>query len=193
MNEIINLMKNRRTIRKYKNEQIATEELNAILDAGLHAPNAGGNQSAIIVACQNAKLNEELGRISRQVEALGKVRMGRVSSEQPSILDDENIKSAFYGAPTVVTLFAAKGSYTLSGDCFMAAENIVLAAESLGIGSCVVCRAGMTFDTERGIEIQREWGIGEEYKARIHVTLGYPDGKVPSYKPRKENRIKVVV
>ena len=192
MNKIIKNMLERRSIRKYRPEQITQEELKAILEAGLHAPNAGGNQSAIIVACQNAELNEELGKISRQVESLGKVRLGRVSAEQPSILDDENIRSGFYGAPTVITLFAKKDSYTLSGDCFMAAENIVLAAHSLGIGSCVVCRAGITFNTERGMEIQRNWGIGEEYKARIHVTLGYPDGNMPSYKPRKENRVIVV-
>lgn len=189
MNEMINMMIKRRTIRKYKPEQIAQEELNAILEAGLHAPNAGGNQSAIIVACQNVELNEELGKISRQVESLGKVRLGRVSAEQPSILDDENIKSGFYGAPTVITLFALKDQYNLSGDCFMAAENIVLAAQSLGIGSCVVCRAGITFATERGMEIQREWGISDEYKARIHVALGYPDGNIPSYKPRKKGRV----
>lgn len=189
MNELNNMLIQRRTIRRYRQEQISQEELNEILEVGLHAPNAGGGQSAIIVACQNAELNEELGKISRGVETLTHVRMGRVSSEQPSIVDDERIKSGFYGAPTVITIFAKKDNYNQTGDAFVAAENIVVAAWVLGIGSCIVGRAYMTFATERGKEIQRAWGISDEYQARIHVTLGYPEGNSPSYKPRKEGRI----
>lgn len=189
MNEMISMMTKRRTIRRYKPEQIAPEELNEILEAGLHAPNAGGRQSAIMVACQNATLNDELGRISCQDENRTGIKMGRVSSEQPSIIDDENIKSGFYGAPTVITFFAPKEHYNMTGDCFVAAENIVIAAQALGIGSCIVGRAYTTFATPRGREIQREWGIDDEYEARLHVTLGYLDGKEPSYKPRKAGRV----
>lgn len=192
MNETIQMMLERRTIRKYKPRQISQEELNAILQAGLHAPNAGGGQSAILVASQNAGLNDELGKISRQAETLTNVNMGRVSSEQPSIVDDASIKSGFYGAPTVVTLFAKKDNYNQTGDCFVAAENMIIAAQSLGIGSCIVGRAYLTFATKRGREIQRDWGISEEYEARVHVTLGYPEGNSPSYKPRKEGRIVLV-
>lgn len=175
MNEMISMMIKRRTIRKYRPGQITQEELGQILEAGLHAPNAGGAQSAMIVACQDIALNEELGRISRRAETLTNVRLGRVSAEQPSIIDDESIKSGFYGAPTVVTLFAKKDNYNQTGDCFVAAENIVVAAQALGIGSCIVGRACKTFATERGREIQRQWGIGAEYEARVHVTLGYPE------------------
>lgn len=189
MNETMKLMTERRTIRKYQPEQITQEELNDILEAGIHAPNAGGRQSAILVASQNIGLNDELGKINRQAETLTNVNMGRVSSEQPSIIDDASIKSGFYGAPTVITLFAPKDNYNQTGDCFVAAENIVIAAQSLGIGSCIVGRAYKTFATERGREIQRCWGIGDDYEARVHVTLGYPDGNQPSYKPRKEGRI----
>jgi len=189
MSEINKILIKRRTIRKYKREQISQEELNEILEVGLHAPNAGGGQSAIFVACQNTQLNEELGKISRSVENITNVKMGRVSSEQPSIVDDDSIKSGFYGAPTVITIFAKKDNYNQTGDCFVAAENMIIAAWVLGIGSCIVGRAYITFATERGKEIQREWGISDEYEAKLHVTLGYPEGNMPTYKPRKEGRI----
>lgn len=149
MNTIIDLMINRITIRRYKPEQITDEELTAILKAGIHAPNAGGRQSAVIVACQNAELNERLGSISRQTEDLTNVTIGRVSIEQPSIVDDKTIKSGFYGAPTVITIFAPKDNYNMTADCFVAAENIVIAAASLGIGSCIVGRAYKTFATPK--------------------------------------------
>jgi nitroreductase len=64
-----------------------------------------------------------------------------VSAEQPSIRDDPSIKNGFYDAPTVLTLFARKDIYNLTGDCFVAAENMIIAAHSLGIGSCIVGRA----------------------------------------------------
>jgi nitroreductase len=188
MNDFIKMIVNRRTIRKYQSKQISENELNAILDAGLHAPNAGGRQSPIIAVSQNTILNNELGRINRSIHTYAAV-MGNVSTEQPSIADDGNISNAFYDAPTVLTLFAKKGVYNYTGDCFVAAENIIVAAHSLGIGSCMVCRAKETFATERGIEIQKLWGINDEFEAKIHVTLGYPDGNAPNYKPRKENRI----
>jgi len=188
MNEFINMLISRRTIRRYKSDQIKEDELDAILQAGLHAPNAGGRQSAIIVVSQNAELNDELGRINRNTTPLNPV-MGNVSFEQPSIADDANIKSAFYSAPTVLTLFSRKGSYNLTGDCFVAAENMIIAAFSLGIGSCMVARAIETFETERGKEIQKQWGISEEYEAKVHLALGYPESDMPKYKPRKENRI----
>ncbi len=192
MNKIITMMRARRTIRKYKPEQITEEQLSAILDAGLHAPNAGGGQSAMIVACQNAALNEELGRINRSAATNIGPTAAPVSSEQPSIRDDPSLKSGFYSAPTVLTLFAKEGIYNLTGDCFVAAENMVIAAQSLGIGSCIVGRAGSTFATERGKEIQASWGVGDEYEARLHVTLGYPLGDEPKYKERKDGR-KIII
>ncbi|MDR0324934.1 MAG: nitroreductase family protein [Oscillospiraceae bacterium] len=189
MNDIVKMMTERRTIRRFRPEQISEKELNAILEAGLHAPNGGGGQSAIIVACQNIELNNELGRISRNVENITGAKMGRVSSEQPSIVDDENIINGFYDAPTVLTIFAQKDNYNQTGDCFVAAENMIIAAWSLGIGSCIVGRSAKTFATERGKEVQAVWGLHDEYEARLHVALGYPEGNTPSYKPRKNGRV----
>ena len=195
MNEIIRTILERRTIRKYISKQIPKETLEIILNAGLYAPNAGGRQSAIIVVCQDNVLNEKLGKINKNMmadifEKNGiSPKMGSVSKEQPSLIDDSNIKSAFYGAPTVLTLFAQK-NYNQTGDCFVMAENIILAARSLGIGSCIVARATETFATEEGKNIQREWGFDENYEAKLHIILGYPDGDWPNAKPRKDNRIK---
>ena len=195
MNETIKSILERRTIRRYKPEQIAEEILKTILEAGLYAPNAGGKQSCVMVVCQDAALNEKLGKINKSVmadvlEERGMTpKPGTVSAEQPSILDDSSIKSAFYGAPTVVTLFASK-AYNQTGDCFAAAQNIMLAAHALGVGSCIVARAVETFSSEEGQNIQKEWGLDEHFEAKVHITLGYPDGNKPLAKPRKDDRIK---
>jgi nitroreductase len=191
MNDIINNMIERRSIRKYKTEQITEAELEAILQAGVYAPSAGSRQSAIIVVCQNTEINTALGKINK---AAFKGRMSTetayISKEQPSIADNAAIQSGFYHAPTVLTLFAPKNFLYSIADCYVAAQNIMLAAYSLGVGSCMVARAEDTFSSELGQRLQKEWGIDETYEAKIHVTLGYPaDTKPPTAKPRKDGRI----
>lgn len=57
----------------------------------------------------------------------------------------------------------------------------------------MIARAKETFETERGLEIQNEWGIDEAYYAKIHVILGYPAGEIPKAKERKEDHIKIIV
>jgi nitroreductase len=191
MNGIINNMIERRSIRKYKTEQITETDLEAILQAGIYAPSAGSRQSAIIVVCQNAEINTALGKINKAAfKGSMSTETSYISKEQPSIADNAAIQSAFYDAPTVLTLFAPKQFLNSAADCYVAAQNIMLAAHSLGIGSCMVARAEDTFSSDLGRRIQKEWGIDETYEAKIHITLGYPaDAKPPVAKPRKDGRI----
>lgn len=193
MNEVIKCMLDRRSIRKYRPEQIAEDDLNTILLAGASAPSAGSRQSPIIVVCQNAEINESLGKINKAAfHGRMSTESSYISKEQPSIADDASIQSGFYGAPTVLTLFAPKNFLYSFADCCVAAQNIMLAAHSLGIGSCMVARAEDTFSNKLGRQLQTEWGVDENLEAKVHITLGYTDGGQPTAKPRKENRIKVV-
>lgn len=190
MNTILNGIVNRRSIRKYKTEQITDEELNIILSAAEYAPSAGSRQSPLIVVCQDEEINIELGKINKAVFK-GRISDGNtfVSREQPSIADDVSIISGFYGAPTVITLFAPKKFLYSIHDCCVMAENIMLTAHFIGVGSCLIARAEDTFSSELGKKLQKEWGIDETYEAKIHIALGYNAAEAPTAKPRKENRI----
>lgn len=92
------LIRMRRSIRKYRNEQIPRDALEKIIEAGLYAPNAGGRQGTLIVAVHDRALAEKIGRMN-----LGKFDRSRllgsfVSKEQPSAIDDPTIRNGFYGA-----------------------------------------------------------------------------------------------
>lgn len=108
----------------------------------------------IFAVCQNQEANERLGRIKR---ANSHPKMATstsfVSREQPSIADDPNLKNAFYDAPTVITMFAPKDFLFSAEDCAAAAENMMLAADSLGIGSCYIGQGWTAFDDPYGQEI----------------------------------------
>lgn len=193
MNHVIDAIMKRRTIRNYAPEQIDSEKLQQILDAGLYAPTGGGRQSPVMLVCQNREANEQLGRLNRKLFGRANANGIRfVSEAQKSIADDDSIQSGFYGAPTVITLFAPRAWAYGIHDCTPVAVTMSMAAWSLGIGSCYVSRAEETFETELGRELMAEAGIGRDYIARVHLCLGYPAGKVGEAKPRRQERIKFI-
>ena len=190
--ELLELMKTRRSIRKYQDRQISREDMETIIEAGTWAPNAGGGQRSIIVGVRNAELADRIGRLNVARFDRSKLSGGYVSADQPSVIDDPTIKSGFYGAPAVCVVFAMKNFLYSIPDAFCCAENMVLMALELGISSCVVARGEETFDNEIGAALLREWNMPETYIARCFVTLGYCDGDYPRPKPRKAHRAIIV-
>ncbi len=190
--ELLELMKRRRSIRKYQSRQIAKADLEAIIEAGTYAPNAGGGQRSMIVGVHNAALTEKIGRMNLAQFDRSRLAGSYVSKEQPSIIDDPGMKNGFYGAPSVCIVFAQKGFLYSVPDAFCCAENMVLMAAGLGISSCIVARGEETFDNEEGSALLREWGVPDNYAARCFVLLGYVDGDYPNAKPRRAGRSKIV-
>ena len=190
--ELLELMKYRRSIRKYQDRQIPKPDLEKIIEAGTYAPNAGGGQRSMIVGIRNAALAEKIGRMNLAQFDRSKLAGSFVSKEQPSTIDDPTIKNGFYGAPSVCAVFAQKDFLYSIPDAFCCAENMVLMAAELGISSCIVARGEETFDNETGAAMLREWGVPENNIARCFVLLGYVDGEYPGEKPRKAGRSKIV-
>ena len=190
--ELLEQIKNRRSIRKYQDRQISREDMEMIIEAGTYAANAGGGQRSMIVGIRNAKLVEKLGKMNMARFDRGRLLGSYVSREQPSVVDDPNIRNGFYGAPALCVVFAQKDFLFGIPDAFCCAETMLMEAFDLGISSCIVSRAEETFDNEFGAALLREWNVPENYIARCFVTLGYCDGEDPRIKPRKENRSKII-
>lgn len=189
MPDIFETIMHRRSIRRFEPKQIEETALQQILQAGLYAPCAGGRQGVIFAVCQDKEVNERLGKIKR---ANSNPRMATatsfVSRERPSIADDPKLTNAFYDAPTVITLFAPKNFLFSVDDCAVAAENMMLAADALGIGSCYIGQGWPAFADPYGQEILRQWNIPADHYAVMQLLLGYAKegDKHPTPKPRKE-------
>ena len=192
MNEVMNTILHRRSIRRFDSRQIEESALQEILQAGLYAPSAGGRQGVIFAVCQDGEINERLGRIKR---ANSHPRMATatsyVSREQPSIADDPKLTNAFYDAPTVITFFAPKQFLFSVDDCAVAAENMMLAADALGIGSCYIGQGWPAFADPYGQEVLKNWRIPTDHYAVMQLVLGYPreGDRHPTPKPRKKDRV----
>ena len=169
MNEVIRTIKARRSIRSYKNDQITEEQLEAILEAGVYAASGMGEQATILVAVQDPEVIALMGGLNAKV-------MG--ADTDP-----------FYGAPTVVVVFADSERITAVEDGSLVIGNMMLAAASIGVDSCWIHRAKETFEFDLGKTLMQKWGIPANYVGVGNCILGYREGDLPEAPARKPGRI----
>ncbi len=170
MNTILETIKSRRTCRSFRQEQIKDEELNAILEAGSYAPSGLGKQSPIFVVVQD---KDTIAKVSEINTALWKKG-----------------KDGFFGAPTVIIVLANPNlCHTYQLDAMACVQNMLIAAESLGLGAACISRAKDEFETTFGQNLLEQLGIDKSYVGVEHVILGYRDGATPQAPARREGRI----
>ena len=187
--ELLEMIRTRRSIRKYTKQPVEREKLEAIVEAGLYAPNAGGRQGTKIIMLEDADLIDRIGVVNANCE--NRNRDTGVSDDQPSIIDDKSIKSGFYGCPAIAIVCikrASKTAVNAIGSAFVCAENMVLEAQALGVSSVIVGRAEATFSKPGMQELLDKWGLDPEYMPIVFVCLGYIDGPYPAIKARHEGR-----
>ena len=170
-NETIQTIRSRRSCRAYKPEQITNEELEAVLGAGTYAASAMGKQSAKIVVVQDAATREKLSRMNAAI-------MGKDCDPM-------------YGAPTILVVLADANAKCAVQDGSLVMGNLMLAAASLGLGSCWINRAREMFDTDDGKALLGKWGVPEHYRGIGCCILGYAEDTLPKAKPRRDNVVYV--
>ena len=162
------LLKNRRSIRRYKEQQVPEELLDAVLEAGLFAPTGMNRQNVVMVAVQDKETRDQLSRMNAAV-------MG-------------TDKDPFYGAPCVIVVLGDASSYPVVENGSLVMGNLMNAAYEAGLGSCWIHRAKQMFETEEGKELLRDWGLSENLVGVGNCILGYAD-EDPEPKPRLDGRI----
>ena len=167
MNETMQNILTRRSIRSYKPDPVPRELIDQVVRAGTYAPTGMGEQSPIILAVTDRETRDRLSRANAKI-------MGRDIDP-------------FYGAPAVLVVLAdkSKPNHVYDGSLVMA--NLMLAAHALGLGSCWIHRAREEFQQPEWQELLRSLGVEGEYEGIGHCILGYPDGPEPEAAPRKEN------
>ena len=169
MSEVLDKIKSRRSIRKYRSDMIPQDKLEKIIEAGTYAATGMGKQSPIIIAVTNKELRDKLSAMNAKI-------MG-VNSDP------------FYGAPVVLIVLADKSRPTYLYDGSLVMGNLMLEAEAQGVGSCWIHRAKEEFESEEGKEILKSLGIEGDYEGIGHCVLGYADGPAPKAAPRKDSYV----
>ena len=166
MNEAIQNMLTRRSCRSYRPDMVAPELLEQVLQAGAWAPSAMNRQPVKVVALRDP------GEI-RELEKMNAAVLGSPESHP------------FYGAPVVLVVLA-ENLPTAVEDGSLVMENLMLAAHSLGLGSCWINRAREEFKSPEGKALLKKWGLKEDMVGVGHCILGWPAGELPAPKARRE-------
>ena len=176
-NEVIETIMARRSIRKYKQTPVGRDTLELIMKCGINAPNGQNKQSWEVRIVDNPAIMEEI----KEAMAAGHPDM-----------KPEAIKGCFRDAPVMVFI-ARDPSYDFSAyDCGLLAENIMLSAWSLGVGSiCLGSPVRFLTDNEACKPQLERLGFSKGYELCLCVGLGYAD-EAPDAKPRKTEKVKYI-
>lgn len=185
MSDTINVIKSRRSHRKYRSEQVGEAELQAIMEAAVYAPSAMNQQKWHFTVIRDREMLVKMAETIRQHLLKSPVEFFVERAKDPSF-------NVFYSAPTVVLVTAEENAMFIDFDCGAAVENIAVAAESLNIGSCVIGMAAALFESEKADEIKKELGIPEGYKFVISIALGYKENENQSAPPKKMDVINYI-
>jgi nitroreductase len=168
MNEAMNNLLTRRSIRRYKDTQVPDDLLDQVLEAGLYAPTGMNTQNIYMVAVRDKETRDQMMRMNAAV-------MG--SQNDP-----------FYGAPCVIVVLGDATGYPVVENGSLVLGNLMNAAHAVGLGSCWIHRAKEVFDTPEGKALLKKWGLPETLRGVGNCILGYAN-EVPGDKPRADGRI----
>lgn len=174
MKETVVDIKNRRSVKEYKTDQITDEELMQVIEAGMNAPSGGNRQSPVFIVVQNQEWIKKLCVLNAKIAGA------------PEGFD------VFYGAPTIILVLAKKGVGNPVEDGSLCLGNMFNAAYALGLGSRWINRIKETFETELGLELRKEAGYEGEYIGIGSCILGYPAHGFPEPIERKKDYYKII-
>lgn len=186
MNEILQTIRNRRTTRKFKLEQIKDTELQDIIDAGLYAPSAHNQQSWNFTVIQNKGLINELSTATKEIcKSMTDPIINKMANNEKF--------NIFYDAPTVILVSGKEDNMMPGVDCAAATQNMLLAAESLDIGVCWNGFVTILFNNEEAFKKYKDaLQIPEGFKPYYALAVGYKEVKMTNAPARRENTVQYI-
>lgn len=169
-NAVLDNIYKRRSVRNYSEREVPDEIIREIIRAGTYAPTAVNKQPWRFVVVKNRQLIEEYDERAKKV-----FLVAFKDTENPDLVRyvqhlSKPATRILYGAPVFILVFASPDVID-ELDCALAAENMMLAAQSLGIGSCWI---GLAAGLGNDMEFLKEVGVPEGHKLIAPLIFGYP-------------------
>lgn len=178
--ELKDAIYHRRSIRKYKPQQVSKDDIRTLMDAAVQAPSASNSQPWAFAVIQDQ------GILNNYSDQAKKLLLEQIDSYPPlakyrTALSNPGF-DIFYGAPTLLIIYAKPVGPHPEGDCCLAAQNIMLAAHSMGLGTCWIGFAHPLLNSD---EIKQALGAPTDYTAVAPLIIGYPDGNMPAIRKKE--------
>lgn len=188
MNNILEVIKERRSIRRYLPNQITEEELNLILEAAVYAPSGHNDQPWHFTVIQNKEIIDDINNST-------KAFMKNATTDWILKMANNENYHIFHNAPTVVIVSGDESNnkdipYCPISDCSAAVQNMMLVAQSIGVASCWVGLTSFLFEKEEELT---KLNLPEGYKPQFAVTFGYSaiTKEIKPF-PRRENVVTII-
>ena len=176
-NQVVETIMTRRSVRQYKPQAVEREKMQTIVECGINAPNAMNKQPWEVRVVDNADYINGVTELYKKAN--------------PKAAEDPAFKNMFRNAPTVVFIGHDTKSESCPFDCGLLAENMMISAWSMGIGSCCLGSPARFMKTPEAAEYLQKLGFSEGYELLYCIGFGYPD-EAPAAKPREAAKVKFV-
>ena len=196
MENTLDLIKSRRSTRKYKTEAVPEEKLEQIVEAGRFAPSGGNCQSTHFIVVKNKEILIELANMVQQEFAKMEITPGLYKSIVNSVNLSKKGNYVFhYDAPVLIITANQKDYGNNIADCACALENMMLMANALDLGSCWINQLKWLNENAVILEYMKKLGMDESERVYGALAVGYPDTAdgLPDREPLKRIGNKVTV
>jgi nitroreductase len=176
LKDIIEIIKTRRCVREYKEDQIPDEDIEFLIDCARYAPSGFNMQPWSFLVIKNKDIMRKISEHGKKsmIPMLEPIKDSSPKARDFLVFLKAKGTDMFYNAPVLIIILGNKNAPTVDYDCPMAAQTMMLAAHSKGIGSCWIGGVQPALMDE---EFLRELGAPEGYKAIAPLIFGYPKGK----------------
>ncbi|MCH5308161.1 MAG: nitroreductase [Prevotella sp.] len=177
-NEVINTIMARRSVRKYLDKPVEHEKLEAIVRCGINAPSGMNKQPWVVCVVENQQLINAVNEVYK-------------AKNPDAVSRDANFKNMFRNAPNIICVCTpAQGGGEL--DAGLLGENMMLAAQSLGLGTCCLGGPVRFLNSEPAAKFFLDClNMPADYKLNYIIAIGYPDEQ-PEAKPRDTSKVRYV-
>ena len=196
MENMFELIKSRRSTRRYKSEDVSDEQLKQIVEAGRFAPSGGNCQSTHFIVVKNKEILTELANLTQQEFAKMEVIPGLYKSIVNSINASKKGNYIFhYNAPVLIITANQKDYGNNIADCACALENMMLMANALDLGSCWINQLKWLNENPVILEYMKRLGMDKDERVYGALAVGYPDTAdgLPDREPLKRTGNNVTV
>jgi len=172
----------RRSVRSYADQSLDRKTIGTLLEAAVRAPTAIHEEPWMFVVVQDRQLLRRLSDLAKPLFAEEVLRAGVERSAHAFDTFTSPDFNIFYDAGTLIVICAGPVGPFVGADCWLAAENLMLAACGMGLGSCVIGSALSALNTS---EIKTQLGIPADCAAVAPIIVGHPRGKTPATSRRE--------
>jgi len=176
MMDMLDLIRTRRSTRRFLSKAVEEEKLSQVLEAGRYAPSGGNNQTTHFLVLRDKAVLDEIALIARDAFAARELKEDTYPSLAKAIKLSKKGSYVFhYHAPVLILTANRRGYGNAMADCCCAVENMMLMANALDLGSCWINQVNWLHDDPAMVAFLQKLGLKEDEFVPASMVLGYPD------------------